>query len=496
MSKKNKSVVELAEEYGLLEDDDIGEYFKQTYRGPDEENEEPMPSFTVAPYELGNKKTAALDALADDLIRVNRLIVADGDQLFLYDPKNGYYRRAENPERLIARLLSEGGYLARLSSRDVHEVYLKILWNHSIQHPADDFNCRKLEINTVDGILNFQSGLVKEHSPEYLFTYVINARYIPVEERRCPAFDQFCQTSLAPLYSRGKEIDQAIVMENRQLFLESTGYSCSDSPDGKCALVLMGEPDSGKSIVLNFITRLFHPDLISNIPLHKLSDRFNKAALFGKKINIAGEIQGKKLVEIATFKSITGGDTISAEFKGKDPFSFKPRCKLIFAGNALPGTLEADATKAFSNRLVVLLFNHSIPKEKQDKDLLDKLWAERDSIFSWSMDALRDLHMRNYQFTLPEESKLFLDGFTSRGTSFQAFLKDRCQLSQDARVFNTELYAAYEKYCMINGLDKLSRQKFYDMLSGIPGVVMKRLRIGSENRCGHVGIQLREEGAK
>ena len=113
---------------------------------------------------------------------------------------------------------------------------------------------------------------------------------------------------------------------------------------------MKGEPDSGKSVVANFITQLFQPELISNVPLHKLSERFFKAELFGKKLNVAGEIQGKQLTEIATFKSITGGDAITGEYKGKNPFSFTPRCKLLFAGNALPGTSESDATKAFVNR--------------------------------------------------------------------------------------------------------------------------------------------------
>ena len=234
-------------------------------------------------------------------------------------------------------------------------------------------------------------------------------------------------------------------------------------------------------------------ELISAVQLHQLSDRFAKAELFGKKLNVSGEIQGKKLREITTFKCITGGDRIEAEYKGKDLFSFVPRCKLLFAGNTLPTTSESDATRAFVNRLTILLFNHSIPKEDQDKDLLDKLLAEKDAIFTLAMDALRDLKERNYCFTLPDESKEFLNSFEERGNSLQAFLKDCCVVEAEARIFNVDLYQAYVRYCQKNGLEEFSREKLYEMLSGVPGVTMKRIRIRTENRWGHVGIGIRDQ---
>ena len=111
------------------------------------------------------------------------------------------------------------------------------------------------------------------------------------------------------------------------------------------------------------------------------------------------------------------------------------------------------------------------------------------------MNALRELRERNYQFTQPDESKLFLDGFANRGNSLQAFIRDCCVLEPEGRVHNVDLLEAYQRYCMLNGLEAYPKSRLYEMLSGIPGVSMKRVRIGSENRCGHVGIRLKEESA-
>ena len=76
------------------------------------------------------------------------------------------------------------------------------------------------------------------------------------------------------------------------------------------------------------------------------------------------------------------------EFKGKSPFYFTPTCKLLFAGNTLPETRDTDMTRSFVNRLCIVIFGVSIPKDKQDKkdtqieelnDRLVRLMAEYDN---------------------------------------------------------------------------------------------------------------------
>jgi putative DNA primase/helicase len=445
-------------------------------------------------FSLGGKRNCALGELIDAMVFFGNLKVVEGDQLLEYQRTHGYYHHIHRSERYIAKCLNAGGFLDHLSARDIHDTAKKILWHPACDSNIDQFNRYESLINTRDGILDFVTGEVQDHSPDYLFTYFINATYLEHSESiTCPTFDHFCATSLAPMHHLDDETDRKIIEQKRRLLLEMIGYICCDSNAGKCALFLKGAPDSGKSVIVNFIHSFFDLELISAVQLHQLSDRFAKAELFGKKLNVSGEIQGKKLREITTFKCITGGDRIEAEYKGKDLFSFVPRCKLLFAGNTLPTTSESDATRAFVNRLTILLFNHSIPKEKQDKDLLDKLLAEKDAIFTLAMDALRALKERNYCFTLPDESKEFLNSFEERGNSLQAFLKDCCVVEAEARIFNADLYQAYVRYCQKNGLEEFSREKLYEMLSGVPGVTMKRIRIGNENRWGHVGIGIRDQ---
>ena len=458
-----------------------------------EQNVNPYSGIFVSQRALYNPKNQSVNDLIDKIARCGNLKSTEGDKLWEYDIKKGYYHPIDELEVFVTSCLETIGCRLNVGAKDIKNICQLLSWLPSIKKNIDDFNADKYLVNTISGIYDIRTEKMQEHSPDKLFTYSVDASVLDEDEISCPTFDSFCNSSLAPLYSDNEESKKRIIAEKRQLILEIIGYACSDSNDGKCAMFFKGQPDSGKSIMLTFVSNLFPSNLISNIPLDELSGRFNKAELYAKKLNISGEIKGKPLSEITTFKKITGMDDINAEYKGKNPFSFKPRCKMLFAGNALPGTTESDATQAFVNRLVVLLFNHSVPKEKQDKHLLDKLWNERDSIFTLSMHALRELSQRNFKFTRPEESEVFVQSFLERGNSLYAFLKDCCVLSPEARIHNTQLLAEYEKYCRKNELDAFTKRKLYEMLAGMPGVAMKKFRIGDKNCWGHTGIGLKKE---
>lgn len=474
------SLAEEAEKLGQQRDspdpDDI--YFEDTDEMIDEAEaftkDQPSPILV-----LRNKRIQSIHELCDTIARNHCYLSIDGEQLVRYIPELGCYQEDKPPEVMLRKFAGSNDYFLR--PKDTDDMIKILKHDPYIQANRDDFNCDPYLINLQSGVLDWAVGEVEEHSRGERFTYCIDAQYLDEDAPLvCPTFDNFCQTSL--------EGDPM----KRQLLLEIIGYCCSDCNSGKCAFFLKGEPDSGKSVMLEFMTRLIGQRQVSNVPLHKLSERFMRAELYGKKLNCAGEITGKALREISTFKSITGADRIEAERKGKDPFFFTPKCKLLFAGNALPGTTESDSTKAFTNRLVVLLFNRSIPKERQDKQMLDKLTKEKNTIFTLAVQALRELSSRNYQFTRPKDSAEFLASFSERGSSFQAFWNDCCEQAEKGSVSNTELYGAYLRYCERNGLEAYSRNKLYEFLSGIPGVAYRKIRQGSKTLQGHTGIKLRE----
>ena len=428
------------------------------------------------------KRANFFSDLVDQIAQAGAILIDENDGVFAYEDELGYYQPVPQLTTWLANFFPDMTTRSLLAN-DLREIAQRLTWRQDLRCSRDQLNWHRELVNLENGVFDLSSGELLEHDPRHHFTYLVKASYIDDPDRiSCPAFEEFCRTSL--------DSDSA----KRQLLLETIGYICSDLTAGKCAFFLQGQPNSGKSIVAEFVGRLFDPSLVSNIPLHQLGERFFRAELAGKKVNIAGEIAGRALRDISLFKSVTGSDRIMGELKGRDPFYFTPQCKLLFAGNTLPRTTETDTTAAFVNRLKILLFNRSIPPQQQDKQLPDKLWRERDAIVTLALRAMQELMERNFVFTLPEDSKSFLESFTNRSNVLSGFLEECCILSPKARVFNVELFNAFLEYCEQNGLEALSRSQFYDLLSGVPGVYAKRIRIGKENRQGHVGIAIKKSG--
>ena len=426
------------------------------------------------------KRANFFSMLADQIVEDGTLLFSEDGQAFAYQKEQGYYRPIPQLTAWLAHWFPVETTRSLLAN-DLREIAQRLTWREEIRCSRNDFNRSKELVNLQNGVFNLETDELLEHDPRFRFTYQVKANYLEDADMiDCSAFEEFCRSSL--------DCDP----DKRQLLLEMIGYICSELTAGKCAFFLKGQPNSGKSVISEFIGQLFDSSLVSNVPLHQLGDRFFRAELAGKKVNIAGEIAGRALRDISMFKSITGGDRITGEFKGKDPFYFTPSCKLLYAGNTLPRTTEADTTAAFVNRLKVLLFQQSIPPAQQDKQLLSRLCREADSIITLSLHAVQELMERNFEFTMPSDSKVFLRSFATRSNILDGFLKECCILSADARVFNTDLFGAFTAYCARNGLDALSRPVFYDLLSGVPYVYAKRIRIGADNRQGHVGIALKK----
>lgn len=294
------------------------------------EKKEPEPPAPTA--KSPRKRANFFSDLVEQIAKAKILLFTEDGEPFAYDEELGCYQPIPQLTAWLANFFPEITTRSLLAN-DLREIAQRLTWREDLRCCRDEFNRSKELVNLENGVFNLESGELLEHDPRFHFTYQVKASYLEDPEQiKCPVLEDFCRSSL--------DGDP----KKRQLLLEMIGYICSDLTVGKCAFFLQGQPNSGKSVIAEFISRLFDPSLVSNVPLHQLGERFSRAELAGKKVNIAGEIAGRALRDISIFKSVTGGDRITGEFKGKDLFYFIPRCKLLFAGNTLPRTTEADTT--------------------------------------------------------------------------------------------------------------------------------------------------------
>lgn len=399
----------------------------------------------------------------------------------IYICENNRWKVAMDSEMPIKiRALYDNGQQREISSGAVREVIERILQSpdlqlHFVEEEEESF------VNLKNAVFNAETGAIEERGTRN-FGYRLNFSYVPSKERKTPAFDEFVKTSF-PEYTS----------EKRKMLLQILGYILSDYIGAKAAFFLVGESNSGKSVILELLQSVVPKDLVTSIPLYRLENRFNLAKLADSRVNVNTELSGKSFAALDIFKMITSNERITAEHKGKKPFEFRVRCKMISAGNVLPDLERLEGMNAVLNRMVILLFPVSIPMARQDEALLRKLQEEADGIFSSALDELAALKKNQFHFTEPEDTKKLKKQMLSRGRAFEDFIMERCIKEKNAKEHIRTLYEEFQNYLEENLLEvDISKTQFSQMLCRMPGVDRRKFRIRGQNPLhGVVGLRLK-----
>lgn len=330
-----------------------------------------------------------------------------------------------------------------------------------------------------NGVVNLQTGEF-ETTVTQEFLYRNNFNYIPEATlEMAPEFARFCDTSL--------EKDK----EKIRLLLQIISYCISELQIAKVGFFLIGEANSGKSLILELVQAIVGDDYVTNIPFDKLGNRFNKSRLILSRVNICTELAGGKMKDIDFFKLVTAHERVTADNKGEAPFEFRVRTKLLTAGNVMPEIPEITGAEALLYRMIILRFNSSIPPEKQDKMLLEKLLKEKDVIFSLAVKELVMLEKNGFSFAEPEDSKAFKAVIKDSVNSVEKFVEEMCILSPDGKVHLRDLWGEYLKYCDENGLEvKIKVAQFVQKILCFKGVTRGKFRLHSKPLSGFRGIEM------
>jgi putative DNA primase/helicase len=318
-------------------------------------------------------------------------------------------------------------------------------WQSAIKTRVEALNPSPLVINVKNGLYNVLDDTLSGHTPEYLSTIQLNARYDPTS--KCPRFEQFLHEAL----------DEGDIPLIQEMF----GYCLVPINRAQKSFVLVGEPGAGKSKLLLTLNQiLLGQRNVSNIPWQYLSERFNKAELFGKLANIFSDLPTKNIYDNGVFKALVGEDFVNAERKGRDPFSFQPTARLLFSCNSIPRNY-GDKSEGFYRRLIIIRFTKSVPTEKRDPMLLDKFAAEADGILMFAIAGLKRLIARDFQFSESERSRAELEQYRIDSNSALSFISDMCEIRPEVEIERMELYIKYKDYCKASGLIPYSQKAFH-----------------------------------
>lgn len=336
-----------------------------------------------------------------------------------------------------------------------------------------------------NGTLEIATGHFRKNSPADLASSALGICYYP-DQKKMPSTKYFLET-----IADGDD-------ELYELMLQVIGYILSNDVRAKSFFYLEGVGDAGKSRFCDLIASFFPisgTNKVARIALQDLGGRFALGNLVNAKLNISEDLPDSPLspTTVSRIKMISDSNRLEAEAKYIQPFSFRPLCKLLFASNHPLRLKEYDA--AFVNRVVYIPFLHPIPKDKQDKHILEKMQGELPALFNHAFKAYRRLVANGYTWSGADRFKPQIAVINSgisidKEQILKQFVNDCCELDNESITSTTDLQAAYNQFCREHTYLPIQGDRFSrELPTALPDTVT-RVKIGNQRR-GFNGIRLK-----
>lgn len=405
--------------------------------------------------------------LGDYLMALYHFMYA-GQTLYLYE--DGVYKPsgAESVRKESSNLL-KWEFRKRRVEETIYYIETKTMF------PLDELNKYIGLINVKNGLLEWRTGKLLPHDPNYKCTVQLPVHYDP--EATCPETDKFW--------------GEIVPADCLPLLEEFIGYCMVPSTQLEKSFMLTGAGANGKSTFLNQLTCLIGKGNVSNVPLQELVEhRFKRAELLGKLVNIFADLESVMLKSSSYFKMITSGDQIDAERKYKDPFFFKPFARLVYSANEIPRS--ADKSQAYYRRWIIIPFPNSFMGHAADKNLITRLATDKElsGLLNRALAGLQRL-VANHAFTEPKSTMAALETYKINNDSVASFTKECCGIQPEFKVLKNHLYKTYEAWCEENGMRKVSSIKFNQRLQEVcPTIIENRVDTGRGYNRFWLGIGL------
>ncbi len=273
-----------------------------------------------------------------------------------------------------------------LCMADVEEVLRNIL-SDPVFVTSEELDADENIVNFRNGILHLDTNKLTPHSPDIYTTVQLDCDW-DLDNIQTPVFDAFMKDLC------GDDMGTyTFLMEFMGVTLSNIkGYRM------KSALFMVGEGNTGKSQLKALCERILGQRNCAAIDLNTLEARFGTSAIYGKRLAGSSDLSYMSVNELKIFKQVTGGDRIFAERKGSSPFYYTYRGQLWFCMNKLP-KFGGDRGDWVYDRINIVECNNVIPKEKRDKFLCDKMYAERSGIVAKAFMWLRSVIANGYEYT-------------------------------------------------------------------------------------------------
>lgn len=456
---------------------------QDTFSGPIEVSDPTIPIDNFSgedSQEKEKEKNLALQ-LAEDFCQRMQIICVKRT-LYLYN--GSFYSPIQENDlrRLFFRMYRHE--LSQVSTLSVTQNAVSLIWL-CIDENYDTFPVNENLIVFTNGTLEIDTGTFRKSSPADLVSSALDIKFDPTQWEM-PVTEHFLKTIAngdPELYLR---------------MLQVIGYLLSNDTKAKSFVYLQGVGNAGKSRFCDLVASFFPlvgPNKVARVAQQDLGKKYALANLVNAKVNISEDLPDAPLTPttVSRIKMISDSNRLEAEAKYVQSFSFRPLCKLLFASNHPLRLKEYDA--AFVNRVVFLPFLHAIPREKQDRNILEKMKAERSALFNHAFKAYKQLVASGYAWAGGERFKPDITVVNASVSAdkqmvLNAFVSERLLFDKDAVTATSDLQTAYNQFCLQHGSAPIAGDRFSRELYAVLPSSVERIKIGNQRR-GFKGIRLK-----
>ena len=334
-------------------------------------------------------------------------------------------------------------------------------------------------INMKNGLYNWRTDEFFPHTPTYLSRIQIPVAYDP--NATCEILDEMIRDILQP--------------QDYIKILELIAYCYYRRYDIQKAFILYGPRRTGKSTFLSMLGNMIGDDNFSSVSFNDIGNpnkKFLVAELYGKMVNMCGELDSGAIEKVSTFNNLTSNyDNIQVEKKYKDPFKFVNFAKLVWATNSLAKVFE-KSNNGFYRRVELILFINEFKACDYDQARLDAIHnpAQLSGLFNKCIKLLPRL-LERHTFTNECTEDDIVESYRAISDPIQSFATDFIKPCPDGRVACDEMYMLFKEYCKNYKTTPDDRNKFdLSIFKHVKSMKQGEMMRGKNKICAWTGVTL------
>jgi P4 family phage/plasmid primase-like protien len=257
------------------------------------------------------------------------------------------------------------------------------------------------------------------------------------------------------------------------------------------ALYLFGSGANGKGTFLRLLEMLVGVENGYSTSLENLcGNRFEVANIYSKRLVICPD-EDRRVGGLSVFKSITGGDSLRGEEKGRKAYSFRYNGLVAIASN--DPIFVGDNSYGLSRRLIPIPFSHQIP-DSERRDLSLEFMADLPAFTTYLLELDRQwvTDTLKQSKSLPSVKTLEWE-LATRTDSIAAFYDEKLIYDSTASIPAAQLFGEYKQFCTDGGFIAKHQNNFCPSLVALCVDKLQQPVSSFKDRTGKIvqGLRLR-----